>query len=117
MPLSIPYNSLFKEGIIPQPLYRLTNNEHIHSQDGIFTDKEYLSCTSDFYSFINHFEGEQIACLQFDIPHSFKRIDVYSLFQIITMKVKLSFREGFNLVLSRYKHILLIAKFKISWIT
>ena len=79
MPLSIPYNSLFEKGIVPQPLYRLINNEHIHSQNGIFTDKENLSCTSDFYSFINHIEGEQIACLQFDIPHSFERIDVYSL--------------------------------------
>ena len=45
-------------------------------QDGIFTDKGYLSCTSDFDSFINHVEGVNIACLQFDIPESFKCIDV-----------------------------------------
>lgn len=70
------FDSLFKEGPIPQPLYRLINNEHIHIQDGIFTDKGYLSCTSDFDSFINHVEGVNIACLQFDIPESFKCIDV-----------------------------------------
>lgn len=73
------FDSLFEKGMVPQPLYRLINNEHIHIQDGIFTDKGYLSCTSDFDSFINHIEGEHIACLQFDIPHSFERIDVYSL--------------------------------------
>lgn len=73
------FDSLFKEGSIPQPLYRLINNEHIHIQDGIFADKGYLSCTSDFDSFINHVDGEQIACLQFDIPDSFERIDVCSL--------------------------------------
>lgn len=73
------FDSLFKEGPIPQPLYRLINNEHIHIQDGIFADKGYLSCTSDFDSFINHVEGEHIACLQFDIPDSFERIDVCSL--------------------------------------
>ena len=70
------FDSLFEKGIVSQPLYRLINNEHIHIQDGIFTDKGYLSCTSDFDSFINHVEGVNIACLQFDIPESFKCIDV-----------------------------------------
>lgn len=46
------FDSLFKKGIVPKPLYRLINNEHILIQDGIFTDKGYLSCTSDFDSFI-----------------------------------------------------------------
>lgn len=73
------FDSIFKEGPIPQPLYRLINNEHIHIQDGIFTDKGYFSCTSNFDSFINHVEGEHIACLQYDIPDSFERIDVCSL--------------------------------------
>ena len=73
------FDALFKEGPIPQPLYRLINNEHIHIQDGIFTDKGYLSCTSDFDSFINHVEGVNIACLQFDIPESFECIDVCAL--------------------------------------
>lgn len=73
------FDSIFKEGPIPQPLYRLINNEHIHIQDGIFTDKGYFSCTSNFGSFINHVEGEHIACLQYDIPDSFERIDVCSL--------------------------------------
>lgn len=73
------FDSLFEEGSIPQPLYRLINNEHIHIQDGIFTDKGYLSCTSDFDSFINHVEGVNIACLQFDIPESFECIDVCAL--------------------------------------
>lgn len=73
------FDSLFEKGIVSQPLYRLINNEHIHIQDGIFADKGYLSCTSEFDSFINHVEGEHIACLQFDIPNSFERIDVCSL--------------------------------------
>lgn len=27
------FDSLFEEGMVPQPLYRLINNEHIHIQD------------------------------------------------------------------------------------
>lgn len=73
------FDSLFEEGSIPQPLYRLINNEHIHIQNGEFTDKGYLSCTRDFDSFINHVEGVNIACLQFDIPVSFECIDVCAL--------------------------------------
>lgn len=73
------FDSLFKEGPIPQPLYRLINNEHIHIQDGIFADKGYLSCTSDFDSFIHHVDGVNVACLQFNIPDSFQRIDVHAL--------------------------------------
>ena len=73
------FDSLFYEGVIIQPLYRWINNAHIQIQDGIFADKGYLSGTSDFDSFINHVEGEHIACLQFDIPDSFERIDVCSL--------------------------------------
>ena len=73
------FDSLFEKGIVPKPLYRLINNDHIRIQDGIFTDKGYLSCTSDFDSFINHVEGEKIACLQFDMPDSFERIDVHAL--------------------------------------
>lgn len=73
------FDSLFEEGSIPQPLYRLINNEHIYIQDGIFADKGYLSCTSDFDSFIHHVDGVNVACLQFDIPDSFERIDVHAL--------------------------------------
>ena len=73
------FDSLFKEGLIPQPLYRLINNEHIHIQDGIFADKGYLSCTSDFDSFITHVEGVNIACLKFDMPDHFECIDVCAL--------------------------------------
>lgn len=73
------FDSLFEEGSIPQPLYRLINNEHIHIQDGIFADKGYLSCTSDFDSFVNHVEGVNIACLQFDMPNRFECIDVCTL--------------------------------------
>ena len=73
------FDSLFEKGIIPQPLYRFINNENVHIEDGIFTDKGYLSCTSNFESFINHIEGVNIACLQFDIADEFKRIDVHAL--------------------------------------
>lgn len=73
------FDSLFEKGIVSQPLYRLINNEHIHIQDGIFADKGYLSCTSEFDSFIHHVDGVNVACLQFDIPDSFERIDICSL--------------------------------------
>ena len=73
------FDSLFKEGTIPQPLYRLINNEHIHIQDGIFADKGYLSCTSDFDLFIHHVGGVDVACFQFDLPDSFECIDVCAL--------------------------------------
>ena len=73
------FDSLFNEGPIPQPLYRLINNEDIHIQNEEFTNKGYLSCTSDFDSFINHVEGVDIACLQFDMPDRFECIDVCAL--------------------------------------
>ena len=73
------FDSLFEKGIVSQPLYRLINNEHIHIQDGIFADKGYLSCTSEFDSFIHHVDGVNGACLQFNIPDSFQRIDVHAL--------------------------------------
>lgn len=73
------FDSLFKKGIVPKPLYRLINNEHILIQDGIFTDKGYLSCTSDFDSFIHHVEGVDVACLQLDIPGCIESIDVHAL--------------------------------------
>ena len=65
--------------MIPQPLYRWTNNTHIQIQSGIFTDKGYLSCASNFDSFIGRDSGDNIACLQFYIPDSFERIDVCTL--------------------------------------
>ena len=73
------FDSLFEEGVIPQPLYRWTNNTHIQIQSGIFTDKGYLSCASNFDSFIGRDSGDNIACLQFYIPDSFERIDVCTL--------------------------------------
>lgn len=73
------FDSLFEKGIVSQPLYRLINNEHIHIQDGIFADKGYLSCTSEFDSFIHHVDGVNVACLQFNIPDNFQRIDVNAL--------------------------------------
>ena len=38
-----------------------------------------MSCTSEFDSFIHHVDGVNVACLQFDIPDSFERIDICSL--------------------------------------
>lgn len=73
------FDSLFEKGIVPKPLYRLINNDHIRIQDGKFTDKGYLSCTSDFDSFIHHVDGVNVACLQFNISDSFQRIDVHAL--------------------------------------
>lgn len=77
--LEYTFDSLFEEGIVPQPLYRFVDNNHVHIQNGIFTDKGYLSCTSDFDSFLNHTSGNEVACLQFDIPSPFWRIDVQAL--------------------------------------
>ena len=73
------FDSLFEEDVILQPLYRLVNNEHICIQDGVFSDKGYLSCTSEFDSFIHHVEGVNVACMQFDIPDIFERINVHTL--------------------------------------
>lgn len=73
------FDSLFERSIIPQPLYRFVNNEHIQISDGIFTDKGYLSCTSDFDAFIGRVDGIDIACLQIEIQDSSPRIDVYAL--------------------------------------
>lgn len=70
------FDSLFEEGSIPQPLYRLTDNKYIHIKDGIFADKGYLSCTYNFDSVIAHVKGVNIACLQFDMPKRFECINV-----------------------------------------
>ena len=45
------FDSLFEMGAIPQPLYRLINNEHFQVQDNTFIDQAYLSCTRDVDSF------------------------------------------------------------------
>ena len=73
------FDTLFEDGIIPNPLYRFVNNEYVYIQDGIFLEKGYLSCTSDFDSFITKVDGENIACLQFDIPNNFRRIEISDL--------------------------------------
>lgn len=73
------FDSLFEEGTFTQPLYRWVNNAHIQIQSQTFSDKGYLSCTREFDSFINHVEGENVACMQFDLPDLFKRIDVRAL--------------------------------------
>lgn len=70
------FDNLFEIGIVPQPLYRLIDNKHIQIRHGKFTDKGYLSCTSDFDSFVDSVGVSDIACLQFDIPCEFPMIDV-----------------------------------------
>ena len=74
----LTFDQLFQIGFIPKPLYRAMNNkDFIITEEGIFTDKGYLSCTSDIDSFISHVTGDYLACLQFDIPDEFSRIDVH----------------------------------------
>lgn len=76
---SYAFDSLFIEGTVPSPLYRLIDNENINIQDGIFTDPGYLSCSDSIDSFIAHVSGSEVACLQFNIPAVFNRVDIRSL--------------------------------------
>ena len=73
------FDSLFEMGAIPQPLYRLINNEHFQVQDNTFIDQAYLSCTRDVDAFINHVQGENLACLHFDIYDELPMIDVHTI--------------------------------------
>lgn len=73
------FDSLFKVESFPRPLYRLINNDYFQVHDNIFVDQAYLSCTRDVDLFINHVQGENVACLHFDIYDEFPMIDVHTI--------------------------------------
>lgn len=74
------FDSMFEDSEVPQPLYRLIDNEHVFIQDRVFEDKGYLSCTTDIDSFIAHVCGDEIACLQFNIQKMLLTINVRDKF-------------------------------------
>lgn len=75
----LTFDELFKASSEPQTLFRVLNNKHIDTQNNLFSDKAYLSCSKDIDCFINHINGDDIACIQFHIPQGFLTIEVSSL--------------------------------------
>ena len=97
------FDSLFEEGIVQQPLYRFVDNEMANIQGDIFTDKGYLSCTSNFDSFIGHVSGDEVACLQFDIQDHLGRIDVCALLPEYNNEHEIILPRGLEFMVKRYK--------------
>ena len=43
----LTFDELFKASSEPQTLFRVLNNKHIDTQNNLFSDKAYLSCSKD----------------------------------------------------------------------
>lgn len=65
------FDSLFTTKEEPKTLYRLLPNSFVSivkdNEKDIFTDKAYISCSSNFDSFIGHVDDADIACLMINI--------------------------------------------------
>lgn len=76
---ALQFDTFFDFGEVPKKLYRWMPNECIKiNEDDIIADSAYLSCSSDIDSFLNHTNGNNIACLVIQMPQKAKHINVQS---------------------------------------
>lgn len=74
------FDHKFTVGDTPETLYRYQPNCSVNiSEDGIFCDKGYLSCSDDASGFISKVDGQDIACLIIKMPSKTSRIVVGEL--------------------------------------
>lgn len=74
------FDHKFTVGDTPETLYRYQPNCDVNiSEDGIFCDKGYLSCSDDASGFISKVDGQDIACLIIKMPSKTSRIVVGEL--------------------------------------
>lgn len=72
------FDELFEVTDIQQPLYRWLPEQFVQFNNGVYSDKGYLSCSKDVDMFISKLDGNsnKIACFQILLPDSFPIIDV-----------------------------------------
>lgn len=73
------FDSLFADNAHPEYVYRWLPSCYVKNNDGILTDKAYLSCSSDPSCFIDHIFGKDLTCYMINTCEELKIINVNAL--------------------------------------
>lgn len=73
------FDTLFELENVPSKLYRWVPECYIKCENGIYKDLAYFSCSKDVDSFLNHVDGDKMACFVIEMPTKAKCINVQKL--------------------------------------
>lgn len=76
---AVIFDRLFSVGEVPTTLYRFLPDKNMQiSEDNIFCDSAYLSCTSDIDKYWGRTNGEKLTCIMIKTHSPMSRVDINS---------------------------------------